>query len=112
MTFSKQVEALVSAAEAVVDQCLIPVPSLPLFRLGEQCVALESDESDERDNSEDHPIWALASVCEDVDWSFWPQGEYSSRRALVDSYRVQELADALQEYRKSIAESVYGVVRD
>lgn len=112
MTFNEQIEALVAAAENAVDQCLIPVPALLLVRLGNACVALESDESDERDVAEDHPIWALASVCEDVEWTFWPETEYGSRQALADPYLLQQVAEALETYREAMAEAAHGGVRD
>ena len=103
MDFEKCVAALVSAAESVVDQCLIPVPTAPLVAMNQACTALENDETDARHDADDHPIWALASACDDVEWSFWPEGEYGSRQAMVDLGWVQQLADALEEYRKATA---------
>ncbi len=99
--FEQRIAELVAAAESVVDQCLIPVPTGPLVFLSAACSALENDETDARYDSEDDPIWALLSACQDVDWSFWPEHEYGSRQAIADPGRVQELADALEEYRKA-----------
>ena len=101
--FEKHVAKLVAAAESVVDQCLIPVPTAPLVAMNQACTALENDETDARHDADDHPIWALASACEDVEWSFWPEGEYGSRRAIADPVRIQELAKALAEYRQAVA---------
>lgn len=100
MDFEKCVAALVSAAESVVDHCLVPVPAMPLMQMGEAVAGMESVET----ANDDHPIWALASACEDVEWSFWPEGEYGSRRAIADPVRIQELAKALAEYRQAIGE--------
>jgi len=104
--FEQRIAELVASAESVVDQCLIPVPTGPLVFLSAACSALENDETDARYDSEEeeHPIWALASVCEDVEWGFWPEHEYGSRQAIADPGRIQQLADALAEYRKAIGE--------
>ena len=100
MDFEKSVAALVAAAESVVDQCLVPVPAMPLMQMGEAVAGMESVET----ANDDHPIWALMAACDDVSWSFYPEWQFSSPQAIVYPYGIQELAEALAEYRQAIGE--------
>lgn len=97
MTFDTQVAELVAAAESAVDQCLISVPTGPLSMLAQACTELENAET----ANDDHPIWALAAVCEDAAWSFWPEGAFGSRESLVDPYWLERVAEALETYREA-----------
>lgn len=104
MDFEKSVATLVAAAESVIDHCLLPVQAAPLIAMDDAVHGMQSVET----ANDDHPIWDLIEACEDVEWSRWRD----NGRAIVNTHQAQELAKALAEYRKAMAEASHGVLRD
>lgn len=93
-------EAFLAAVEGVIASCLIPVPSAPLMALSDAIAAgTEAIENTADNVAELELLWDVYDAAEAVEWSFWPEGEFGSRQALVHPDTVQTLADALHAYR-------------
>ncbi len=92
-------QALLDAADNVVNQCMAIVPSAPLIRLEGLANAVSGDlgEDDVGD-----PILDLMGTIDDLGWRFWPSSEYGSTTAAIDPEAVCELGAALAKYRSEI----------
>lgn len=96
-------EAFLGVVDDVVASCLIPVPSSPLMALGEAVSAgTEAIESGDETMAELELLWDVWDAAEGLDWSFYPENDYDSRKALISIHSVHSLADALHAYREHI----------
>lgn len=94
--------AFLAIAENAVAQCLIPVPSVPLMELGEAVARIfDVLEADSRTMDADERLMEVWIAAHNVGWTFWPNNEFGSRQALVNSESLRQLADALAAYRQA-----------
>ena len=83
--------------------CTVPtVPSHPLLQLSE---ALAEAEPLLDDLEDDDPLLALVGAAEELitSWSFYPETEYGSDRAIMSADAAIALIEALDKYRQETA---------